>query len=354
MTSDNQERTAKGTIKRDPNAPKLAPPATPEERAERIAAAKAAAVAAKARGGSGAGLAPPRVAAGVTNEADAAEVADVGPPDDGVARTAKGTIKRDPNAPKLAPPATPEERAARIAAAKAAAVAAKEKAKAAPAAASSAVAAAARPARAAPASADQAAFVAAYTAITKPVPGAAPVLRTVTARAERVPPPNEFPITDSARATVDLFREVLRGIEFTVQTTPNDAVLILDKRDLYRALERAKFDPRLDMRFLRSITAVDLMDEGIDVVYHLKSLTTRHSVAVKALLPHGDLEIESVVPLWPGANWLERETREMFGIEFVGHPDPRNLLLDEDMTIHPLLKAHPLAEVELKQGVNVF
>ena len=45
---------------------------------------------------------------------------------------------------------------------------------------------------------------------------------------------------------------------------------------------------------------------------------------------------------------------EMFGVVCRGHPDPRNLLLDEDMAIHPLLKAHPLAEIELKQGVNVF
>ena len=54
-----------------------------------------------------------------------------------------------------------------------------------------------------------------------------------------------------------------------------------------------------------------------------------------------------------GAEWAEREVREMFGVEFEGHPDPRNLLLDEDLDIHPLLKSHPLAEIELPQGVDV-
>jgi NADH:ubiquinone oxidoreductase subunit C len=102
------------------------------------------------------------------------------------------------------------------------------------------------------------------------------------------------------------------------------------------------------------VTAVDLQDDGIEVVYHLKSLTTKHALTVKAHLPPHDLTVPSVTPIWLGGSWHEREVMEMFGIICVGHPDPRHLLLDEDMRIHPLLKAHPLQDLELKQGVNVF
>ena len=119
-------------------------------------------------------------------------------------------------------------------------------------------------------------------------------------------------------------------------------------------MRRSKSDPRLAMNFLRCITGVDHMDEGIEVVYHLKSLTTRHAVEIRAMLPAHDPVVDSVSSVWLGANWHERELMEMFGVRCAGHPDPRNLLLDEDMRIHPLLKAHPLQEPELKQGVNVF
>jgi NADH-quinone oxidoreductase subunit C len=129
---------------------------------------------------------------------------------------------------------------------------------------------------------------------------------------------------------------------------------VINRTDVLALMERAKTHPSLDMKFLRSITGVDQMAEGIEVVYQLKSLTTKHAVTVKTLLPPDDLVVDSVTSLWAGANWHERELMEMFGVRCAGHPDPRNLLLDEDLTIHPLLKAHPLADVELKQGVNVF
>lgn len=363
---DDRPRTAAGTLKRDPDEEKKAPPATPEERRARVEAAKAAAAAARAqKDASGGAVAPARAAIAVATgepEADAGEE-EPAAPGDGLARTAKGTLKRDPNAPKKEVPATPEERQARIAAAKAAAAAAKERAKTAPAAAAAAgagprLAGAAAGARGGAAAADQAAFRKAYEAVAAPLPNAGEqALRPVAAaRAERPAPPNEFPLTEAAEAALAAFREAMDGVnvEFEVRTSPLDPVIVIGRADVYRVLERCKLDPRLAMQFLRCISGVDQMDEGIEVVYHLKSLTTKHALTVKTLLPPHDLVVDSVTPIWRGANWHERELMEMFGVFCAGHPDPRNLLLDEDMTIHPLLKAHPLQEVELRQGVNVF
>jgi NADH-quinone oxidoreductase subunit C len=358
---DDQPRTAGGTLKRDPNEPKKEAPATPEERRARVEAAKAAAAAARAQreaGGGAAATARPGATAQpapdeAADEGIAAAMVDTG---DGLPRTAKGTLKRDPNEPKKEPPKSPEERAARIAAAKAAAAAAQEAAKSRPAAGAAAptVAAVARPA--ARTGAEDAAFRKAFEAVTRPLPGAAyPPLKPIpAARAERPGAVQELPWTAAQEATVAAFRAALPDVEFEAVPTHTDALLVIDRRDLLTVMRTAKEHPALDMKFLRCVTGVDEMPRGIEVVYSLKSLTTKHAVSIKALAPAADPVVDSVAPIWLGANWHERELMEMFGVRCAGHPDPRNLLLDEDMTIHPLLKAHPLQDVELKQGVNVF
>ena len=110
-------------------------------------------------------------------------------------------------------------------------------------------------------------------------------------------------------------------------------------------LFRSNFD------YPRSLTAVDNEDDGIDVVYHLYSTTAKHNLTVKATLSNDHLFIDTATPVWRAANWLERETAEMFGVRFNGHPDPRTLLMPEDMDdTFPLRKDHPLAEIEVLQG----
>ena len=103
--------------------------------------------------------------------------------------------------------------------------------------------------------------------------------------------------------------------------------------------------------YLRSITAVDNMDEGMEVVYHLYSTNKKHDLTLKVFLNNDSLEVPSVTEVWPAANWLERETAEMFGIKFLGHPDTRYLLMPEEIKeSFPLRKDHPLAEIEVLQG----
>ena len=77
------------------------------------------------------------------------------------------------------------------------------------------------------------------------------------------------------------------------------------------------------------------------MVYQLFSLKNNHRFRIKALVEaesNGLGSIESVAPIWPTANWHERETAEMYGITFLNHPDPRKLLLPEEWTVHPLRK----------------
>ncbi|HMK44672.1 MAG TPA: NADH-quinone oxidoreductase subunit C [Dissulfurispiraceae bacterium] len=97
--------------------------------------------------------------------------------------------------------------------------------------------------------------------------------------------------------------------------------------------------------FLVALTAADYKDKKpirFEVVYQLHSVAHCKSLRVKAPVPEDDCTIDSVVSIWHGANWLERECFDMFGIVFKGHPDHRRILMPEDWQGHPLRKDFPL------------
>ena len=95
---------------------------------------------------------------------------------------------------------------------------------------------------------------------------------------------------------------------------------------------------------LLDVTAVDFGgNRALQVVYQLWSIPNKRALRVKAELPLDALEIDSVVPLWNSANWLEREVYDLFGIDFTGHPDLRRILMPENYAEgHPLRKDFPL------------
>ena len=151
----------------------------------------------------------------------------------------------------------------------------------------------------------------------------------------------------------DLYRDLLPAVDFVAVQTKIDVALTVRPDQLRNVLATSLQNPKLRMTFLRNLTAVDWEAEGMEVVYHLYSYEHRHGVAIKTLVPSQDAQLPTVSDLWRTADWAERECREMFGIEFAGHPDPRNLLLDEDLDIHPLRKTHPLAPIDIPQGIDV-
>jgi NADH-quinone oxidoreductase subunit C len=79
-----------------------------------------------------------------------------------------------------------------------------------------------------------------------------------------------------------------------------------------------------------------------EVHYVLLNLETSERLVVKAGLDEPDLTLPSAVPLWPGADWMEREVFDMYGITFAGHPDLRRILMPEEFTAFPLRKDYPL------------
>ena len=94
---------------------------------------------------------------------------------------------------------------------------------------------------------------------------------------------------------------------------------------------------QLGFDLLSCVSGVDMLDH-LETVYHMRSTTRGQLLQVKVKIEREKPEVDSVVSVWPTANWLERETYDMYGIHFSGHPDLRRMLLDDDFEGYPLLK----------------
>jgi NADH-quinone oxidoreductase subunit C len=128
-----------------------------------------------------------------------------------------------------------------------------------------------------------------------------------------------------------------------------DATAVLDRAVLLDALRFCRDEPSLAFEVLMDLTGADYLkypgrEDGprFEVVYHLYSLAHNHRVRLKVRLDEDDAVVPSAVPLWPIANWLEREVWDMFGVRFEGHPDLRRLLMYEEFVGHPLRKDYPI------------
>jgi NADH-quinone oxidoreductase subunit C len=114
---------------------------------------------------------------------------------------------------------------------------------------------------------------------------------------------------------------------------------------LFPLLKCIKEDCGFD--FLAELGGIDYLNypDAADrycVVYGLTNTATGERVFVKAYANDPDPELPSVVPLWNGANWMEREVFDLFGVRFAGHPDLRRILLPGEFTSFPLRKDYPL------------
>src|SRR5205814_1347170 len=116
-------------------------------------------------------------------------------------------------------------------------------------------------------------------------------------------------------------------------------------RDAVPAAARALRDrPEFAFAVLAEITAADFWprEPRFELIYILLSPEHRHRLRLKVRLAGADARVATVSDVWPGANWLEREVWDLFGIAFDGHPDPRRLLMPEDWDGHPLRKDYPV------------
>ncbi|MBL7712910.1 MAG: NADH-quinone oxidoreductase subunit C [Chitinophagaceae bacterium] len=103
----------------------------------------------------------------------------------------------------------------------------------------------------------------------------------------------------------------------------------------------------LAFQFLTDITAVhfpDQKDEELCVVYHLHNLVANKRIRIRASVPVAQPDIASATPLYSGANWMERETYDFFGVNFTGHPNLVRILNVDEMNYFPMRKEYPMED----------
>jgi NADH-quinone oxidoreductase subunit C len=176
---------------------------------------------------------------------------------------------------------------------------------------------------------------------------------------------------------IEAVRERLPDAVTASHTYRGDATIVLRPGFVLEAARFLKDDPALQMNYLMDLTAVDYSTFGkrsapaffassgvsvkpssripdedpwagpprqcrFAVVYHFYSVVHKHRLRLVVPLEETALELDSLTSLWPGANWLEREVWDMFGIAFRGHPDLKRILMYEGFEGHPLRKDYPV------------
>jgi NADH-quinone oxidoreductase subunit C len=150
----------------------------------------------------------------------------------------------------------------------------------------------------------------------------------------------------TANPSADAHRAKFGDAIVRVDVVWGETTVVVPPRRVGEIVRWLHDDPGQRYDYLSDVTAVEFreMEAPIEVVWHLRSITNRRFLRLKALIPKGQaLEVDSVWPIYAGADWLERECYDMFGITFVGHPDLRRLLMWEQYKEgSPLRKDFPL------------
>jgi NADH-quinone oxidoreductase subunit C len=149
-----------------------------------------------------------------------------------------------------------------------------------------------------------------------------------------------MPLRSEITETLAARFAAVKSFDFRDQTR-----IVLPSAQLFPAMQSLRDQYGFDL--LVDITCVDYLHyrdatDRFGLVYLLANTATNERLTVRVFLNEPHLAVRSLVPLWEGANWLEREVFDMFGIRFDGHPDLRRILLPEEFTAYPLRKDYPL------------
>jgi NADH-quinone oxidoreductase subunit C len=149
----------------------------------------------------------------------------------------------------------------------------------------------------------------------------------------------------SHEATLTRLRDHLGADALRTEEFKGNVRAVVPRGKLYSALEFLKQQGGFDL--LIDVTAVDYLhypkaQDRFGVIHALLNSNTGERLYVKVYLNEPELSVPSAFPLWKGADWLEREVYDMFGILFEGHPNMRRILMPEEFTAFPLRKDYPM------------
>lgn len=124
----------------------------------------------------------------------------------------------------------------------------------------------------------------------------------------------------------------------------NELSIYMERTALREACTRLKNDPALQYDSLSDVTCVDWtpLTPRFEVIYHLFSTVTKKRVRLKVRLPEADASVDSLTPIWPGADFFEREVFDLFGVRFDEHPNLKRIMMPDNWEGHPLRRDYPV------------
>jgi NADH-quinone oxidoreductase subunit C len=155
-------------------------------------------------------------------------------------------------------------------------------------------------------------------------------------------------VTQLANANANVVVEQLRSwnaqavsqvVEYRGETT-----IVVPRELLRSAAQQCKENAALNFNLLSDVTCVDRfpVEPRFELSYQLVSIPRRERIRLRTSVSGQNPVVDSVVPVWPGANWLEREVFDLFGVRFEGHPDLRRILLPDGFEGAPLRRDFPV------------
>jgi NADH-quinone oxidoreductase subunit C len=157
---------------------------------------------------------------------------------------------------------------------------------------------------------------------------------------------------------VEALREALPDVVKDVVEFRGETTVVVAAADVKRVASHLRDTPGLIYNYLSDISAVDYYPDAGDrpgrfgVSYHVYSLLYNRTLRLKTYVDEDDPVIPTVIKIWSGANWLEREIFDMMGITFEGHPDMRRLLMPDDWNGHPHRRDYPLGYETVQFSFN--
>ena len=145
---------------------------------------------------------------------------------------------------------------------------------------------------------------------------------------------------------------LLEGRDFSVHEHVGELTLVIQRADMLSVMRQLRDDFNLNFEQLIDVCGVDYQSYGDGAwqgkrfasVYHLLSVNKNHRLRVRVFAEDDDFPVvDSVIDIWPAANWFEREAFDLFGILYEGHPDLRRILTDYGFVGHPFRKDFPLS-----------
>jgi NADH-quinone oxidoreductase subunit C len=149
---------------------------------------------------------------------------------------------------------------------------------------------------------------------------------------------NEYP------PYLERLKETLGTESISIDFPLGQPTLTVSSEKVIEALEFLQQDPEAAFDHFMDLTAVDYIGRQprFEVVIHLVSIPRRQRLRVKVKLDENALEMPTLTPLYPAADWFERECYDLYGVRFLGHPNLKRIMLYEGFEGHPLRKDYPI------------